>query len=278
MNGDRPIITLTTDFGTSDGFDAAMKAIILSICPDARIIDITHAIPPGGIEDAAFVLATAWPHFPPGTIHICVVDPAVGSGRASLLIRSGESAFIGPDNGVLSPALPDATRARTAEGAGPVNLPPHIEAFELENPEYQRIPVSATFHGRDVFAPAAAHLALGAEPDSFGPPQERVHALPPFRAHLEPTGVLAGRVIHVDHFGNLITNVRAEDLPPAFTAEIGGLVVRGPVPTFHAGMPWDMLIALVDSSGYLAIARPDGSAAATLAAGVGAAVLVVPRT
>ena len=179
MNGDRPIITLTTDCGTSDGFDATMKAVILSICPDARIIDVTHAIPPGGIEDAAFVLGTAWPQFPPGTIHICVVDPGVGTGRASILIRSGDSTFVGPDNGVLSPALPDATRAHVTEGAGPVNLPPNIGAYELTNPEYQRTPVSATFHGRDVFAPAAAHLALGVEPDRFGPRQERVHALPP---------------------------------------------------------------------------------------------------
>jgi hypothetical protein len=153
-------------------------------------------------------------------------------------------------------------------------LPPGIDAFELANPSYQRPEVSRTFHGRDVFAPAAASLALGVPPEEFGPKVENVIALPPFRARWEADGALRARVIHVDRYGNLITDARSEDLPPhAFVVEIAGRTIRGPTATFGEG---DGLMAVVGSHGYLGVALRDGSAARELGAGVGAGVSVRP--
>ena len=183
----RPIITLTTDFGTADGYVGEVKGVLLSHSPDAELVDITHEIPPQDVERARLTVARVWRRFPPGTVHLVVVDPGVGSGRAALAVQSEGRFLVGPDNGVLSPALLIAG-ARAIE----LPLPPRS---------------SATFHGRDVFAPAAAALARGESVDALG----RLAASPVLRRTPEPTrrsdGAIEGEIIVLDRFGNAVTNL-----------------------------------------------------------------------
>src|SRR3990172_9289887 len=153
-----PVITLTTDFGLSDPYVASLKGVILSINPSATIVDITHAVQPQRIEQGAFLLALSWPYFPAGAIHIVVVDPGVGTERRAIALATPTGTFVGPDNGVLSAALPDEARDAAAKEGRPVPLPPGTAAHLLANEDFQRTPISATFHGRDIFAPVAAHL------------------------------------------------------------------------------------------------------------------------
>jgi S-adenosylmethionine hydrolase len=277
MSGPPPIITLTTDFGLQDAYLAAMKGAILSINPTARIIDVSHAVRPQAIEQAAFVLAAAWPYFPPDAIHVVVVDPAVGSERRALALRAASATFVGPDNGVLSAALPDEVRAVVSDSPyahlpAPVGLPTGYRAVSLTNERFFRTPVSSTFHGRDIFGPVAAHLSLGADLEELGEPVEQIVALPPFRAHRQADGSLRGRVLHIDAFGNLITDVRLEDVPSRDAViEVAGRTIEGVSATYEPGAD---LRAVTGSSGYLEIAAPGGSAAALLNAGLGLAVVV----
>ena len=272
-----PIITLTTDFGLDDPYVAAMKGVILSLNPAVTIVDITHQVRPQQVAQATFLLAQALPYFPPGTIHVVVVDPAVGTARRALALATPRVLLVGPDNGVLSAALPEETRHQAKERAGTseagrVELPEGHRAAALKRARYMHRPVSATFHGRDVFAPAAAHLSLGVELEALGPALRHVHALPPFRALRQPDGALAGRVLHVDHFGNLITDIRGEDLPAGeVEVLIGGQHVEGPARTYEEGPE---LKVLVGSAGYLEVACRGGSASRRLGVDVGAAVLV----
>jgi S-adenosylmethionine hydrolase len=227
---DRPsIITLTTDFGHADPYVAAMKGVILSLNPVATIVDITHEVRPQQVAQGAFLLSQALPYFPPGTVHAVVVDPGVGTGRRALAVATLDALLVGPDNGVLSAALPDETRRRAGSpGPGAVTLPDGYRAAAITRRRYMREPVSGTFHGRDVFAPAAAHLSLGVALGALGPAVKKVLALPPFRARRRPDGVLEGHVLHVDRFGNLITDVRAEDLSTRrVEVRIGGRRIEG---------------------------------------------------
>ena len=272
MSGPPPIITLTTDFGLQDPYVAAMKGAILTINPTARLVDVSHTIRPQAIDQAVFVLAAAWPYFPPGAIHVAVVDPAVGSQRRALALRAGTATFVGPDNGVLSAALPDDVRAAAGGSPAPVGLPAGYRAVFLTNERFFRAPVSSTFHGRDVFGPVAAHLSLGVALEDLGEPIERVVALPPFRAQRQPDGSLRGRVLHIDAFGNLITDVRVEDLPSGNAViEVADRTVEGVSATYEPGAD---LRAVTGSSGYLEIAAPGGSAAAVLKADLGLTVVV----
>jgi S-adenosylmethionine hydrolase len=191
----RPI-TLTTDFGYKDPFVGIMKGVILGISPAARIVDLSHGIAPQDIRGAALVLQHAAPFFPPGTIHVAVVDPGVGSDRRALLIEAEGNFFVGPDNGVLSYAVRDKTVA-------------HI--VELANENYHLKEKSATFHGRDVFAPVAAHLSLGAPARNFGPTIASYIRLD-WPAVMKTDDGIAGEIIYIDNFGNLITNVSENDL------------------------------------------------------------------
>jgi len=268
-----PIITLTTDFGLSDPYVASMKGIILSINPDVVIADITHAVEPQQIEQGAFLLAAAWSYFPSGSIHVAVVDPGVGTERRAIALATPAGTFVGPDNGILSAALPDQARRAAGEKPHPVPLPPGTAAHLLTNERFHRIQVSATFHGRDIFAPVAAHLSRGVPLDELGPPVGEIMALPPFRARSQPDGSLLGRVIHIDRFGNLITDVRAEQLPPPLplVVEIAGRRIRGLSPTYGHGTG---LLALIGSSGFLEIALRQGSAALELGAHPGDSLLV----
>jgi S-adenosylmethionine hydrolase len=269
-----PVITLTTDFGLADPYVAAMKGVILSLNPSATLVDITHQIRPQQVAQAAFLLAQAFPFFPPGTIHVVVVDPGVGTARRALALATPQMTLVGPDNGVLSAALPDEVRRRALPGPDPrsVDLPEGYGAVALRRRRYMRKPVSATFHGRDVFAPAAAHLSLGVEFAALGPAVKKIQALPPFRATRRSDGALEGRVMHVDRFGNVVTDVRAEDLrTDRVEVTLGRRRIEGLARSYE-GEP--DLKALLGSAGYLEVACRGASAAERLAVDIGDAVLV----
>ncbi len=204
------VISLTTDFGTRDPYVAAMKGVVLSMHPRAVIVDVTHEISPGGIREAAEVLAQATPWFPAGTVHVAVVDPGVGTERRAIAATAGGQLFVGPDNGVLQPALRALGEPRV------IHL--NDARFFLET-------VSRTFHGRDVFAPVAAHLAMGRDLEDMGDPVTDVVSLDPAHPR-EEQGALIGEVARVDRFGNLVTSIRREDLD-AF--------LRGRRPRIRAG-------------------------------------------
>jgi S-adenosylmethionine hydrolase len=268
----QPIITLTTDFGLADPYLASMKGVILSLNPQAVIVDVSHAVRPQRIEQGAFLLEASLPYFPPGSIHVAVVDPGVGTERRAIAARAPGGIFVGPDNGVLSSALPDGIRSGAAEAGGRVRLPEGSSGVVLTDPRYHRHPVNDTFHGRDIFAPAAAHLSLGVPLSHLGERVDDMVALPPFRAWKQPDGSRNGRIVHIDVFGNLITDVRGEDLAsPTLTVDVGGQQIAGLQRTYASGQS---LTALVGSSGYLEIALSGGSAAAELAVDIGAPVVV----
>jgi S-adenosylmethionine hydrolase len=190
------IITLTTDFGLEDSYVAEMKAIILSISPKAKIVDITHKIEKFNIRMGAYVLAAACPYFPKGTIHVAVIDPGVGTKRKAILIQTKNGWFIGPDNGVLTLAVKGQSIR-------------HI--YRIENSRFMLPRISNTFHGRDIFAPAAAYLANGTPPSGFGREIHKI-VMPKFAKIIKRKNALTGEVIHTDGFGNIITNLREEDL------------------------------------------------------------------
>ena len=275
-----PPLVLTTDFGLADAFVGVMKGVILTINPRAVIIDLTHDLPPQEVAAAAFVLGVNHPYFPPHSIHVAVVDPGVGTARRAVLLVTPTARFIAPDNGLLSGILQDYLD-RPPDSPGRVAVPPPLTAYELTNPAYRRHPVSSTFHGRDVFAPAAAHLSLGRPPESFGPPLAEL-VWQPLAAPVVQDGTVQGEVIYIDRFGNLITNIPAGQLPAApLTVSLANRTIAGLSRTFHdpdtapASFPdQPPLIALIGSNGYLEIAVPDGNAAATLGVGRGAPVLV----
>ncbi len=235
----RPIITLLTDFGTADGYVAELKGVLLSAAPDVTIVDLSHEIPPQDVESARLAVARYWRRFPSGTVHVVVVDPGVGSDRTALAVSSEDRFLVGPDNGVLSPAL-------LASGSRAVSLPIPPTA-------------SATFHGRDVFAPAAAHLASGTAIDALGGPclDPVVRRTP--EARRASDGSVIGEIIAIDRFGNAISNLIA---PRGGRIEIRGRTM--PIVRTYADGPVGDIIALVGSTGFVEIAQRDGSAARVL--------------
>lgn len=268
----QPVITLTTDFGLADPYVASIKGVILSLSPQAVIVDVSHAVRPQRIEQGAFLLEASLPYFPPDSIHIAVVDPGVGSQRRAIALRTASGTFIGPDNGVLSAALPDEIRSQTGEAGRRVSLPEGSSGVALTDPRYHRQPVSDTFHGRDIFAPAAGHLCLGVPLSDLGEPVDDVVVLPPFRARREADGSRKGRIVHIDVFGNLITDMRGEDVAsPQLTMEVRGRQIAGLQRTYASGQS---LAVLVGSSGFLEIALSGGSAAAELGVDMGEPVVV----
>ncbi|MCC6020885.1 MAG: S-adenosyl-l-methionine hydroxide adenosyltransferase family protein [Thermoproteaceae archaeon] len=242
------VIALLTDFGTKDYFVAAVKGVILSINPGVTIVDVTHEIPPQDVWSGAFALKSVYKWFPRGTIFVAVVDPGVGTERAALIVRTRRYYFVGPDNGVLS----------LAAGEDGVE---EVYAIRAGLPE-----VSRTFHGRDVFAPAAAYLSLGVEPRMLGVPVTSWRKLEIPRARIEGNSILA-RAIYVDRFGNVYTSARDEIYKIAapgdrVCVETGrGAVEARFVETYGAAEPGDTVV-LVNSEGYLEIAVVMGSAAA----------------
>jgi S-adenosylmethionine hydrolase len=261
------VISLLTDFGSQDGFVGVMKGVIWDICPDAHIADLTHEIPPQSVLQGALILAQSYTYFPEGSVHVAVVDPGVGTARRGIAARVAGHYFVAPDNGLLTVVLQEAQK-----GDFPVEL------VELNRPEYWLKEVSRSFHGRDVFAPVGAHLANGVPLEKIGSPAGEVVLLDPPQPRRTPAGWEA-RVILVDHFGNLITDLDSSRLDPAEVSSVAcqGQTAPGIVDTFAEGRPGE-LIAMFDSSGRLSLCVVNGSAAARLETGAGARVLVRLRS
>lgn len=244
-----PVVTLLTDFGTTDYFVAAVKGVILTINPAATIVDITHEIPPQDIAAGAFTLLTCYRDFPAGTIHVGVVDPGVGSTRRAIVVNAGSQFFVGPDNGLFSYVL-DTERSH--------------KTFQVTEEKYFRQSASSTFHGRDVFAPVAAALSHGVKANKFGPrikDEVRLRSLSPVKRNAK----LEGRIIHIDRFGNCVTNFTRADLPD----EKRLLVKRTVVETFRQFYAEkdgskNKLFAIWGSAGFLELSVNGGSAAQLL--------------
>jgi hypothetical protein len=264
------IISLITDFGLEDEYVGLMKAVILGIDPLARIVDLSHAVEPQDVVQAAFLLESAGRYFPPGSIHLAVVDPGVGTTRALIGFEANGHRFLAPDNGVLTLVM-DAFRPETLRC--------------LENPTLWRASVSATFHGRDILAPVAAHWSRGLDVRELGPelnPADVVR-LADLRAKRSPDGDIAGRIVHIDRFGNLVTNIDAASLQPP-----GGFIHEGPATIQLAGQKIVGIrrtyadaepgrpVALIGSRGYLEIAVCCGSARSYFNVRQGDAVAVRP--
>ncbi|MCJ7743586.1 MAG: SAM-dependent chlorinase/fluorinase [Dehalococcoidales bacterium] len=269
------IITLTTDFGLTDAYVAAMKGVILSINPEANIVDICHTIKPQNIAEAAFVLSTACPFFPRGTIHVVVADPGVGTERRAIILKTPTACFVAPDNGVLSYVVQEyLVKPRVAASQHLAELRPGLEAVAITKPKYWRSPVGDTFHGRDIFAPVAARLSLGQPPLEFGEKITALTVLPIPKPHKGANGSLVGHILHIDSFGNLITNVNSHDLPEAretITVEVGGRLIKGLSRTYAESQG---LLTLIGSSDYLEISLKEGNASAYLNAKVGDEVII----
>ncbi len=242
------IITLLTDFGTADGYVAEVKGVLLSAAPRATLVDVTHQVPPGDIRAGQFILGRVWHRFPPGTVHLVVVDPGVGTARRALAAQAAGHCFAAPDNGLLSP------------------LPPDARFVVLPVPDA----AAPTFHGRDVFAPAAARLATGVPLDQLGRP-----ITDPYRSLLPAPrfdGIgWTGEVLYIDRFGTLITNLAVEQVERGVRIRVAGTDV-GPLRRTFGDVERGALLAFPGSGGTVEVAVRDGSAARLLGVGVGAEV------
>jgi S-adenosyl-L-methionine hydrolase (adenosine-forming) len=256
-----PLITLLTDFGVEDYFVGAMKGVILSINPAALIIDIIHEIPPQDVRAGAFNLLAVYQDFPPGTIHLAVVDPGVGSDRRGIIVYCAQQYFVGPDNGLFSWICERETR---------------FQAVHLTNQKFFRQPISQTFHGRDVFAPVAAALSNGIAFEEFGPAildLVRLESLSPVKAH----GLVEGSIIHIDHFGNCITNLRGEHLSGGISLSVNGHEIDSFRKFFADSSGPGELFCYLGSAGFIEIAALNSSAARTLDARSGQRVVLRSR-
>ncbi|MBN1201472.1 MAG: SAM-dependent chlorinase/fluorinase [Anaerolineae bacterium] len=280
----KPLIALLTDFGLSDAYVGTMKGVILSICPAAHLIDLTHTIPPQNVRQAAYVLLTTFRYFPASTVFLVVVDPGVGTSRQPIAVETDHGIYVAPDNGVLSYVLPHVAVRRSVV---------------LQHPAYRLPDVSSTFHGRDIFSPAAAHLANGV------PVAELGSILPDLQRLPDPVlavkgGEVHGEVLHIDHFGNIVSSIGRLTwtgpgmlrLEPRFGSDravvldldvtacrvtIGAQTLDG-VQATYGDVPPRALTALVGSSGQLEIGKNQGSAAQALGASAGDAVALIMNT
>ncbi len=261
------VVTLLTDFGQHDHFVAAMKGVILGINPHVRFVDLSHHITPHRIEEAAYVLKSAYRYFPEGTVHVAVVDPGVGSRRRALLATSSRYFFLAPDNGLLSYALEDESG---------------VDVRQIENKQYRLDAEGATFDGRDLFAPCAAWLTRGQQAGSYGRLIQDYARLPKQKPDLR-MGVLSGRVLYVDHFGNVITSITPYDLrewrgvtkrsEQEAVVSLAGHAIQGLVTSYAEGMA-QVPGALINSHGQLEIFLKEGRASDLLHVGIGDAVEV----
>jgi S-adenosylmethionine hydrolase len=261
-----PVITLTTDFGLQDGHVGAMKGIITSIAPAVNLVDISHHIPPQDIQHGGFVLMTAYAFWPADTIHLVVIDPGVGTGRKAVAVQTEKGIFVAPDNGVLSYVL---ARERV------------IAAVSLTNPEYWHQPVSPVFHGRDIFGPAAAYLAVGVPLSSLGEPidAELLISLPVPGPQRHSDGHITAHVQHIDTFGNCTTDVPGDWVRARshWRVEVKGQRIDHINRTF-GDVSEGALVALVDSTDFVAIAVRNGSAARELGLALGSPVVLYPQS
>jgi S-adenosyl-L-methionine hydrolase (adenosine-forming) len=274
-----PVVTLTTDFGPDDAYVAAMKGAILSTNPSACIVDISHSISPQGILQAAFVLNMVYRYFPPQTIHLAVVDPGVGSQRRGIILKTPDAYFVAPDNGILSYVLDDLYLLKNAPSPRSyeeekITIKGEFEAISITDPRFWHHPVSSTFHGRDIFAPVAASLSLGISIYELGEKISDLNVLPLPRPHIDDQGRVTGQVIYMDHFGNLVTNIKRGNLPRERIAiEIADHAIHELSNYYSQG---EGLLALLGSSGYLEISLKDGNAHEFLNAGIGDEVRISP--
>ena len=271
------VVTLTTDFGLSDAYVAQLHAVVLRLAPEARIVDISHAVPLGRLETALFLTESAWPHFGGGAIHVVVVDPGVGTARALVAIETEDAFLVGPDSGVLSSGLPGAMRPAEPSlppTSMPVSIPAALRAVEISASGARAPVVAATFHGRDVMAPVAAALARGTDFASLGEPLTEVVA-----ASVLAASGMRGHVMHVDRFGNAITNFRSAGRSNktqliATTGWRDEITIAGIAESYGLALP-DRAVLVADSGGYLEIAWPNGDAAERLGLRVGDAVRLI---
>ncbi|MDD5397938.1 MAG: SAM-dependent chlorinase/fluorinase [Dehalococcoidia bacterium] len=273
------VITLTTDFGTGDGYVASMKGVILGINPQATVVDISHSVEPQSIRQASFILHTSWRYFPEGSIHVVVVDPGVGSHRKAVILKTPSACFITPDNGALSYVLHEIAETQAQHSLVKINqtiirtLPSECEAVSITRKEYWRHPVSTTFHGRDIFAPVAAHLSLDLPITEFGESINNLTVFPIPTPFQDATGQMVGHIIHIDRFGNLITNLRSSHIPRGGAAiEVRNQRIDNTSRYYSQGSG---LIALIGGNDYLELSYRDGSAASILGAQVGDTIKLV---
>ncbi len=258
------IITLLSDFGGCDAYAGIMKGVILGICPDARIVDLTHDIPPQDVLAGAFQLSTALAYFPPGSIHVAVVDPGVGTDRRAIAVKTADHILIAPDNGILTLAL-----RRT----------PALACYCLDRSRFKLPELSRTFHGRDVFAPIAAHLAAGRSLRQVGAPVSHIETMTLATTRDREDGGLEGQVLHIDHFGNAITNIEA--------SQVNGLTVEvevhardlklSTVSSTYGDVERNAPLALIGSHGFLELAVREGSVALAHGVSRGTVVSLLPR-
>jgi S-adenosylmethionine hydrolase len=253
----KPILTLTTDFGLADHYVGVMKGMILGICPQAQIVDITHEVTAFEIAEGAFTIAQAYRYFPKKTVHVVVVDPGVGSDRRPIVVEAGGQCFVAPDNGVLSMIYSEEKH----------------KVRQISNETYFRHPVSRTFHGRDVFAPVAAHLAAGVAVSQMGKlirDYERAEFETP---RLNGTRSWSGRVLKIDRFGNVVTNFRVRDFGDlgSFSLAIGLEEIRRSAGSYAEAVAGE-LFAIAGSSGYWEVSVNQGSAAGRMGCQIGSVV------
>jgi S-adenosylmethionine hydrolase len=253
------VVTLLTDFGLADTYVGQLKGALLAVAPEAVVVDLTHEVPAQDVRTGAFHLWAAVAAFPAGTIHVAVVDPGVGSRRRAIAARAHRGdIFVGPDNGLSGPAI-DRLGGLAA-------------AVELREPRFWRTEISGTFHGRDVFAPVAAHLSRGVSLEALGPKLASLERSIVFPAPQRQGQRLVGEILHVDTYGNLITNLPASLLPPRFEVRLGARRIQRA--TAYSAVEKGALLALVGSSGLLELSVRDGNAQRVLRARVGARVAV----
>ncbi len=256
------MITLTSDFGLQDSYVAQMKGVIITINPNATLIDITHGIEKFNIRMGAFMLASAAQFFPKGTVHLAVVDPGVGTDRRAILVQTKQGFFVGPDNGVLMLAAQNQDIE-------------HV--YQLTNPKLMLPKISNTFHGRDVFAPAAAYLDKGVKPSEFGSEINDV-ITPEFASVKRTNGLLIGEVLHIDGFGNVITNIDQNQLAhaEAFKIKVSNTTLKTTFAKTYAQAKPNDPIVLIGSHGFLEIALNQGNAAEKFHAKAGDQISVLP--
>jgi len=277
------VVSLTTDFGLSDTYVGQLHAALLQVDPTLQIVDLSHDIEPGAIESTLFHTECAWGAFPDGSVHLVIVDPGVGSDRGIVLIQIDGSSevpralLVGPDTGVLSSGLPASMRRSAPFPVGSVRTVAGVSAVEVTESPVRDSTVSSTFHGRDIMAPVAAHAAAGQPLTTLGRPVDSVVVAPRLDAAITAEGGV-GRVVHVDRFGNAITNIRSSQAPRRFRLQIKRLTISGPAMSYLEGSGGrvEQAVAIGGSCGFLEIATFGDSAAVQLGLSVGDTVTIVP--
>ena len=272
---DSAFIVLTTDFGSDDPYVGVVKGVVLGINPSACIVDLCHGIESQSIVQGGFILANSYHFFPKGSIHVVFVDPGVGTERRIVLLSTNDYYFIAPDNGLLSYVVKNLCiqegQSYSVDHSGAVPLPSNVVGYEVENERYQLSSRSSTFHGRDIIGPVAAHLSTGIAPSNFGTQIDHIVGLKLNDVKCEDN-VIKGRVVHIDRFGNLITDIPREMLPLGlFTTKIKGATINQLSSSYASG---EVLLAIIGSFNTLEVAYYGGNAAEILGAKIGERISV----